>query len=351
MHERGYTMRRMLRVTVIFMLLALMTIAVHGESDTSAKAGGFSGDLVITEPDTTIKARLYFQGYNVHRLEMSEEAGGMIFIRPPEARGKIWKLDPTKKQYTMLLPGFPAREDPLEAWTDIQMDMRGAPGGEDVVDGHPCRVYHFKYADEDPVAVKVWYADDVKHEIRIEADAKLAIGVKDSSLSYRTMKGTFEIRNIKIEDIDDALFEIPQDYVDVGKASPKKVSPKEKAVPKGIADMLVGKWEIAPNGRSVSGSIVFSAAGTYEMEEKHTDGTGVGVKGEYKLDTSVSPARIDLCLDKCGQPGSEWTTRFGIIRVLAGGKMEIHTSPDGNYPSVFSDEPADEYTMILTKVK
>jgi len=339
-------MRRTLPVTAIFLLLALMTITAHGEADTSAKPEGFSGDLVITQPGSTIKAKLYVQGPTVHRLEMSDEAGRTVFIRPPKAKGKIWKLDPAKKEYTILSAGFPAREDPVEAWTDIHTDMRGAPGGEDVVDGHACTVYSFRYADEDPVTVKVWHANDLKHEIKIEADAKLAIGIEDSSLIYRPMKGTFEIKNIKIEKLDDALFEIPPDYVEAGEGAPK-----EKVAPKGIADMLIGKWEIAPNGRSVSGSIVFSTAGTYEMEERQTDGTGVGTKGEYKLDTSMSPARIDLCLNKCGQPGSEWTTRFGIIRALAGGKVEIHTSPDSNYPSGFSDDPADQYTMILSRIE
>lgn len=119
--------------------------------------------------------------------------------------------------------------------------------------------------------------------------------------------------------------------------------------PKEITQLIVGKWEIAPNKRASKGSITFDKNGSYEMHEQFHDGTGVGTKGEYKLNTDLKPSRIDLCLGECGKPGSEWTTRFGIIRVLSNEKLEIFTSPDGKYPSGFSDDTSDEYTMILTK--
>ena len=122
-------------------------------------------------------------------------------------------------------------------------------------------------------------------------------------------------------------------------------------VSKNLTSDIVGKWEIEPNKRTATGTIVFNDNGTYEINEKLTDGAGVGTKGEYKLYCESTPVRIDLCLDKCGKPGSEWTTRFGVVRLLDGGQMEIHTSPDGKYPSGFPDDTSDKYTMILTKVK
>jgi hypothetical protein len=338
-------MRRSL-ITALIMALIVISFTTHGLPEASDKPAGFSGDVVITEPDSIIKAKLYVKGPIIHRVEMSEDDGGMVFIRPPDARGKIWMLDPAKKQYTILSAGLPAREDPLEAWTDIPNDMQGGPGGDEVLDGHPCKVYHFKYSDEDPVTVRVWFAEDLKHEIRVEADAELAIGMgEDSSLIYRKMKGTFEVLNIRLQEPSDSLFEIPPDYVDAGKTAPREEAPKE------IADLLVGRWDIAPTEVYPSGYMVFYAEGTYEMVQMGADGVGAGTKGEYKLDTTVDPVRIDLCLDKCGKPGSEWTTRFGIIRVLSNGKLEIRTSPDSNHPSTFSDDPADLYTMILTRAE
>ena len=116
-------------------------------------------------------------------------------------------------------------------------------------------------------------------------------------------------------------------------------------------ELVAGTWEIAPNRRASKGSITFDQGGTYVMNEKLQDGSGVGTKGEYKLDTSLTPVKIDLCLDKCGKPGSEWNTRFGIMRVLSNKKLEIRTSPDSKYPSGFSNDTSEEYTMILTRAE
>lgn len=128
-------------------------------------------------------------------------------------------------------------------------------------------------------------------------------------------------------------------------------SMKEDISSKDITQLIVGKWEMAANKRASEGSITFDKNGTFGMHEQLQDGSGVGTKGEYKLYNRLKPIRIDICLGKCGKPGSEWTTRFGIIRVLSNGKLEICTSPDGKYPSGFSDDTSDKYTMILTRVK
>ena len=120
---------------------------------------------------------------------------------------------------------------------------------------------------------------------------------------------------------------------------------------KDIAQLIIGKWEIAPNKRAASGDITFDDKGNYEMNEIFHDGTGVGKKGEYKLNSDVSPVTIDICLGKCGQPGSEWTTYFGILRVLSNDKIEIYTSPTSKYPSDFPDDTKGEYTMILTRTE
>ena len=125
----------------------------------------------------------------------------------------------------------------------------------------------------------------------------------------------------------------------------------KKGISKDITQLIVGKWEMAPNKRAAKGSITFDKNGSYVMHEQFHDGTGVGTKGEYILNSNVTPTRIDLCLDKCGKPGSEWTTRFGIIRVLPNEKLEIYTSSDSKHPSDFPDDTSGEYTMILTRAK
>jgi len=134
---------------------------------------------------------------------------------------------------------------------------------------------------------------------------------------------------------------------------PEECEKKEAASEKSenIAEIIVGEWSMTPNQRILEGSIMFTGDGAYEMNEKLHDETVVGNKGEYRLMTDTEPARIKLCLDRCDKPGSEWTTSFGIIRVLPGGKLEIFNSPDGKFPVAFPEDPgASEYWMVLTRV-
>jgi hypothetical protein len=117
-----------------------------------------------------------------------------------------------------------------------------------------------------------------------------------------------------------------------------------------IAQKILGEWVIVPYNGVESGKIVFYDNGRYKSSEKHTDGVGVGKEGEYKLELSADPVRIDLCLGECGKPGSEWTTLFGILRFHDDDTLEIRTSPDSNYPKKFSKKQND-YTMMLTRGK
>ena len=117
-----------------------------------------------------------------------------------------------------------------------------------------------------------------------------------------------------------------------------------------IAKSIVGEWDIAPYNGVVSGQMKFFENGTYETSEKHKDGIGVGRKGQYKVDASVTPARIDICLEKCGAPGSEWTTLFCILRFHTDDDLEIRMSPDSNHPKKFSKK-GDDSTMMLKRLK
>jgi len=126
-------------------------------------------------------------------------------------------------------------------------------------------------------------------------------------------------------------------------------SAQQTTTVKDVAQIILGEWQIAENGRAKSGMIIFNSNGLYEMDEKLQDGDRVGTKGGYKLNQDTSPYTIDLCVGQCGAPGSEWTTRFGILRVISNDKIEIRTSPDGNYPVDFSVDPTDKYYMILNR--
>ncbi|HOP05929.1 MAG TPA: hypothetical protein PLF13_01425 [candidate division Zixibacteria bacterium] len=124
------------------------------------------------------------------------------------------------------------------------------------------------------------------------------------------------------------------------------VTTQEAAKEMTLAEYLVGVWDITPNKRILSGDITFTAEGAYEKNEEHSDGK-VGDKGEYKLYPDQTPCGIDICLGKCGQ--SEWTTLFGIIRMLDDGRVEILTSPTSTRPTAFGEEPDPTHTMFLTR--
>jgi hypothetical protein len=197
---------RILVITAVFMWLITLG-TVHAAQNPVE----FSADLVITEPDSTTKAKLYVSGSNIHRVELSKDTGGLIYLRPPEARGKVWMLDPVKKQYTIL--SWPqTHRDPLEAWTDIQYDMAGGSGGEETINGHLCKVFHFKYKGEDKVSLKMWLAEDLKYTIKREADARILVEIEAEPM---IVKGTFEILNIKTKNLDDTLFEVPPGFVEM----------------------------------------------------------------------------------------------------------------------------------------
>ncbi|MDP8267098.1 MAG: hypothetical protein P9L97_00085 [Candidatus Tenebribacter davisii] len=124
---------------------------------------------------------------------------------------------------------------------------------------------------------------------------------------------------------------------------------QDELVKEDITKLIVGKWEIATNKRAVSGDITFDENGKYDMNEKFHDGSGSGTKGGFELNCKTSPVTIKLCPGSC--PGSEWTNSFGIIQILEDGKLEIRTSPDGNYPTKFPEDKTGKYSLILTKVE
>ncbi len=116
-----------------------------------------------------------------------------------------------------------------------------------------------------------------------------------------------------------------------------------------ISQLIIGKWEIAPNKRAMSGDITFDEKGKYDMNEKFHDGARVGTKGGFELNCKTSPVTIKLCPGSC--PGSKWTNSFGIIRILPDNKLEICTSPNGNYPTKFPKDKTGMYTKILTRIE
>jgi hypothetical protein len=192
-------------------ILSLLALPFSASVHAFTKAPEFTADLVINGADKTLHAKLYNKSPYIRRLEMSAESGGMIFLKPDGARGKIWMLDPAKKQYRIL--SYPEKHiDPLEAWADIQYEMEGGFIAEETLDGHPCAVYQFKYPGKEEIALKIWQAEDLHFPIKKEADAKITVKKGGQPV---VIKGTFRVVNIKPEKLEDSLFTIPADYTEI----------------------------------------------------------------------------------------------------------------------------------------
>ena len=117
-----------------------------------------------------------------------------------------------------------------------------------------------------------------------------------------------------------------------------------------IPSLIIGEWTMLDENGNLKVSLIFKDQHNYEMTEARDGEMKVGRKGEYKLDVTSEPYAIDLCLEKCGAPGFEWVTYFGIIRFLSKDEIEIRTSPTGTRPDDF-DAADKEYTMILSRRK
>lgn len=116
------------------------------------------------------------------------------------------------------------------------------------------------------------------------------------------------------------------------------------------AAKLLGEWIVAGKYGTGDGEAVFKADKTYTLKEIHPDGTAVTHKGEYRLDPSVEPCAIELCVGKFSNDGSEWGTTFGILRFISDDEAEIHFDPSGKRPGSF-DGAIAKNTHKLTRKK
>jgi len=113
--------------------------------------------------------------------------------------------------------------------------------------------------------------------------------------------------------------------------------------------MLQGDWAVAAKYGRGDGEAVFRADKTYVLTEIHPDGTAVTHKGEYRIDPSVDPCAIDLCVGKFSNAGSEWVTTFGILRFLSDDEAEIHFDPSGTRPASFDGASAENTHKLRRK--
>ena len=117
------------------------------------------------------------------------------------------------------------------------------------------------------------------------------------------------------------------------------------------AAKLLGEWIVAGKYGTGDGEAVFKADKTYTLKQIHPDGTAVTHIGEYRLDPSVEPCAINLCVGKFSNAGSEWVTTFGILRFISDDEAEIHFAFTSSTRPVSFDGATAKNTHKLTPKK
>jgi hypothetical protein len=129
------------------------------------------------------------------------------------------------------------------------------------------------------------------------------------------------------------------------------IQSSEEISPEEALTLLIGEWTIAPINDLKPGELIVKDEKQYSLTRWDSDNIGSTITGEYKFDTSQEIYTIDFCLEKCGQPGSEWTTQVGILRFITKDEIEIQFSPDGVRPLEFTPKENDFYFLKLTRKK
>jgi len=135
-----------------------------------------------------------------------------------------------------------------------------------------------------------------------------------------------------------------------GQSSDQKAdtSTQKKNVPAEVTPAaepnLIGEWTVISTDSTDDVSLIVREDGTYTR--LIVDGS---VTGPYDLDMTQSPYALDLCVSKCGGPGSEWTTLFCIFRFNTADTLELRFSPTSERYKEFEEKPTKETVFYLLK--
>lgn len=125
-------------------------------------------------------------------------------------------------------------------------------------------------------------------------------------------------------------------------SSQKKSAPTE--VTPAAEPNLIGEWTVISTDSTHHVGLIVREDGTYTRMD-----VDASVTGPYELDTTQSPYALDLCISKCGGPGSEWTTLFCIFRFHTVDTLELRYSPTGERYKEFAEKPTENTVFYLLK--
>lgn len=192
-------MTRRIRLKALVFLCMLSAVLALSNGCGGKKPPDYADDLqftaVITMADSggTVDNKLYFKR-DMQRIEMLPPAQGTVIIRMDQ--GRVMDLMPTRKKYVENILK-PENKNPLIYEPDKIINCEEL--GTETIDGHPVTKNRMTIQNEetDRMDIILWFATDLNWPLKASA--------ADGSW-------TISLRDFKLENLNQSLFEPPSDY-------------------------------------------------------------------------------------------------------------------------------------------
>lgn len=158
-----------------------------------AQAGEFTATEIIKSDGQEMHGKIFLKGQKI-RQELGDEGEFQVSIVRPD-RKIVWILMPEEKRYLeMPFTAEAQKKFMLEKPDENQARMKHL--GTETVNGFECDKYEISPEQEgQPAKEYVWVAK------------KLGVPIK-----YVSPEGSMEYRDIKLEEVPDSAFEVPQGF-------------------------------------------------------------------------------------------------------------------------------------------
>jgi len=227
-------------VLVVIVLVALAAAGYIFLPKLLGSATQFSADVVLGLPYANLEGRFYRKSTDITRTEMM---GKVAITR----EGKLYTIIPEVQKYSVASLAEMAGQSAFAEMSDFGKWI-GANGGkltgQETLYGFVCDIYQANVRMSPampPVDTKIWYAK------------KLAFPVKSESLTVGPIgKVVMFLKNIKVEQLPDNLFEIPSGYAKVdaeelrGMGMPSGIGAAPNIQPRGMSNVPDNTKNMSP---------------------------------------------------------------------------------------------------------
>lgn len=160
----------------------------------------FSADLVMApKGDKPMTGKIFVKGDKIREETADGDKTQILILRPDKK--VTWMIRPEEKR-CFEMPYQPS-DNKLEEWTAVE-EKNAKFLGEETVSGMPCKKYETM---EDGERTVFWISERFSLPVKVENQDE-----------------TIEYRNIKLDRLDDSLFELPHGY----EKTVTKIAPSEE---------------------------------------------------------------------------------------------------------------------------